>query len=40
VSKPLAILRHKLAGWQEISRDDLLGTLDAQKQLAMTPTGA
>jgi hypothetical protein len=36
----LAILRHKLAGWLEISRDDVLGTLDALKQLAMTPTGA
>jgi len=35
----LAILRHKLAGWLEISRDDVLGTLDALKQLAMTPTG-
>ena len=36
----LAILRHKLAGWLEISRDDVLGTLDALKQLAVTPTGA
>ncbi|HUY32519.1 MAG TPA: hypothetical protein VMV69_07030 [Pirellulales bacterium] len=34
----LAILRHKLAGWLEISRDDVLGTLDALKQLATTPT--
>jgi hypothetical protein len=31
----LAILRHKLAGWVEISRDDLLRTLDALKQLAL-----
>lgn len=32
----LAILRHKLAGWREISRDDLLSSLDALKQLART----
>jgi hypothetical protein len=34
----LAILHHKLAGWEEISRDDLLATLDALKQLALAPT--
>ena len=34
----LAILHHKLAGWQEISRDDVLASLDALKQLALTPT--
>jgi hypothetical protein len=34
----LAILHHKLAGWQEISRDDVLSSLDALKQLALTPT--
>jgi hypothetical protein len=33
----LAILRHKLAGWVEIPRDDLLHTLDALKQLALAP---
>ncbi len=33
----LAILRHKLAGWQEISRDDLLAALDALKDLALAP---
>lgn len=32
----LAILRHKLAGWAEIARDDVLQTLDSLKQLAMT----
>lgn len=32
----LAILRHKLTGWVEIARDDVLRTLDALKQLAMT----
>jgi hypothetical protein len=36
----LCILRHKLAGWQDISRADLLGTLDALKQLAMTSADA
>jgi hypothetical protein len=33
----LCILRHKLAGWQEISRDDLLASLDSLKQLALAP---
>jgi hypothetical protein len=33
----LCILRHKLAGWHEISRDDLLSSLDALKQLAQMP---
>lgn len=36
----LCILRHKLAGWQEISRDDLLLSLDALKQLALQPADA
>ncbi len=34
----LAILAHKLTNWQEISRDNLLATLDALKQLAMAPS--
>lgn len=34
----LAILAHKLTGWQEISRDDLLAVLDALKQLALAPS--
>jgi hypothetical protein len=34
----LAILRHKLAGWSEVSRDDVLGSLDALKQLALAPS--
>jgi hypothetical protein len=34
----LCILRHRLAGWQEISLDDMLGTLDALKELAMAPS--
>jgi hypothetical protein len=33
----LAILAHKLTQWQSISRDDLLGVLDALKQLALAP---
>jgi len=33
----LAIVQHKLAGWVEISRDDVLRTLDALKQLAVSP---
>ena len=34
----LAMLHHKLAGWKEISRDDVLASLDALKQLALAPT--
>lgn len=34
----LCILRHRLAGWQEISQADLLATLDALKELASVPT--
>lgn len=33
----LCILRHRLGGWQEISRDDLLASLDSLKQLALAP---
>lgn len=33
----LAILRHKLAGWAEIGRDDVLAVLDALKLLALSP---
>ncbi|OHB66627.1 MAG: hypothetical protein A2V70_00815 [Planctomycetes bacterium RBG_13_63_9] len=33
----LAILQHKLSGWQEISLDDVLAVLDALKQLACAP---
>jgi hypothetical protein len=36
----LAILRHKLAGWQEASRDDILASLEALKQLTLAPTEA
>lgn len=31
----LCILRHKLAGWSEMSRGDMLAALDALKELAM-----
>jgi hypothetical protein len=34
----LAILRHKLTGWQEISRDDMLASLDALGQLVLAPS--
>jgi len=34
----LAILAHKLAGWQAIARDDLMAVLDALKQLALAPS--
>lgn len=34
----LAILAHKLTNWQEISRDNVLATLDSLKQLALAPS--
>ena len=34
----LGILHHKLAGWKEISRGDVLASLEALKQLALAPT--
>jgi hypothetical protein len=33
----LCILRHKLAGWREISRDELVFSLEALVQLALAP---
>jgi hypothetical protein len=36
----LCILRHRLAGWQEISQGDLLATLDALKELASAEANA
>ena len=33
----LVILAHKMADWNDISRDDLLASLDALKELALTP---
>jgi hypothetical protein len=36
----LCILRHKHTGWLEISRDDLLDSLDALRQLALAPAEA
>ena len=35
----LAILTHKMAGWQEVGRDDVLATLSALEQLALAPSG-
>ena len=34
----LAILRHKVAGWTEVARDDVLATLDALGQFACAPS--
>ena len=34
----LVILSHKMTGWDQISRDDLLGALDALKALAVAPS--
>ena len=36
-SLKLAILRHKMAGWQEISAEGVLGALDALKVLVHAP---
>jgi len=33
----LAIVRHKMAGWDEITQGDLLSVLEALKQLALAP---
>lgn len=33
----LAILHHKTSGWQQISRDDILASLDALKELVKAP---
>ncbi|MDG2382568.1 MAG: hypothetical protein P8N76_12940 [Pirellulaceae bacterium] len=34
----LAILHHKTEDWQQISRDDVLASLDALKELALAPS--
>jgi len=34
----LAVLFHKSEGWQQVSRDDVLASLDALKALALAPT--
>ncbi|MCE5266771.1 MAG: hypothetical protein LLG00_02660 [Planctomycetaceae bacterium] len=34
----LAVLNHKVSGWREIARDDLLTVLDSLRQLALAPT--
>jgi hypothetical protein len=33
----LCILKHKMAGWAEIARDEVLAVLDALKEFAMAP---
>jgi hypothetical protein len=35
----LVILRHKREHWRDISLDEMVGTLDSLKELAMAPTG-
>ena len=34
----LTILRHKVAGWTEVSRDDVLAVLDALRHFACAPS--
>ena len=34
----LALLRHKAEGWQQISREDVLASLDALKELVLAPS--
>lgn len=36
----LAIIHHRLGGWQEISQQDILGTLEALRKLALAPLQA
>jgi hypothetical protein len=33
----LSIIRHKFAGWRQISRDDVLTAIDALRELALAP---
>jgi len=35
----LAILSHKLTGWDQVSRDDVLNALDSLRKLALAPSG-
>ena len=34
----LAVLRHKMNGWEEVSREDVLASLEALKQLVLAPS--
>jgi hypothetical protein len=34
----LAVIRHKLAGWHEVSRSDVLAYLDGLRELALAPS--
>ena len=36
----LCIIRHKADEWQEISREDMLGTLEALKELTLAPAAS
>ena len=33
----LAILNHKVSGWREIARDDVLAVLESLRQLVLAP---
>jgi hypothetical protein len=33
----LGIVRHKLAGWADVARDDVLAALDALRALTLSP---
>ena len=35
----LAVLSHKVSGWQEVSRDTVLAAIEALKQLVLAPAG-
>jgi hypothetical protein len=35
----LAIIHHRISNWQEVSREDVLATLEALRQLALAPGG-
>ncbi len=36
----LAIIHHRISNWQEVSRDDVLATLEALRQLTLAPAEA
>ena len=36
----LAIIHHRISNWQEVSREDVLATLEALRQLTLAPAEA
>ena len=36
----LAIIHHRISNWQEVSREDVLATLEALRQLTLAPVDA